>query len=60
MSYLLFFRWMLQNFIEFSILYKKKVGNKLDNSLNLKLKIWNFYKISIARNILSKFIFNST
>ena len=50
----------LRKFIEFSILYNKLISKKFHNVLDIKLKIWNFYKRSIAKDIICKFIFNNT
>ena len=43
----------LKEFIQFSIDYKKLVGDVLD--INLKLYIWSFYKKKIAYDIIRKY-----
>lgn len=60
LSYYINFRWMLKYYISFSTLYNKLIGNKLNDILDIKLKIWNFYKINIAYDIIDRFIFKTT
>ena len=50
---------MLKYYLTFSKYYKKFVGSKLNESLDLKLKIWDFFKINISKDIINNFIFNN-
>ena len=50
---------LLYYFIKFSILYNK-IYNKFNNLLDIKIKIWEFYKEIIAKDIIAKFVFKKT
>ena len=45
---------MLRHYINFNIIYKKTVENKLN--IDIKLKIWNMYKELCAKEIIINFI----
>jgi len=51
---------LLNQYLEFVYLTKQLINNKLNLNLDIKLKIWNFYKKLIAVDIIKKFIFNYT
>ena len=48
----------LRDFLEFNKIYKKNVGEKLNN--DLKMKIWNLYQKKIAKEIIHKFYLKHT
>ena len=50
----------LKKYLEFSLLYKRLLSNKLPDLLDIKLKIWDFIKKMIAIDIIEKFIFINT